>query len=963
MAAATLALLLATSGFHLPYGAPRFTPRPALRLPLQAPHALPSPRIFMQAPGGEDTQALLNPEAWTESGFAAIQGLPATCKSLNQNIAESEHLALAFLADDRGMFSKVITAAGASALEVKKAFEAYARKQPQVFSTDPSATNNLSMGPSLVAVLQAASAQRKLITDDFLSAEHVLLALLSDKRCGGTILKDAGLATQLVRASLDQVRGNRRVTSRNPEGVYEALDRFSRDLTAEAREGKLDPVIGRDDEVRRAMTVLSRRTKNNPILIGEPGVGKTAIAEGLAQRIASGDVPEALQHSKLLALDMGALIAGAKYRGEFEERLKAVLQEVEDSAGEVVLFIDEIHTVVGAGKSEGAMDAGNLLKPALARGKLRCIGATTLDEYKQNIEKDAALERRFQQIMVLQPTVDAATAILRGLKERYELHHGVSIADSALVAAAMLSDRYITERFLPDKAIDLVDEAAAKLRIDATSRPQALDEVSRRLLQVQMEEISLAADAENDPRAAARLQLLQQEAVRLEQSQAELTAKWEGEKGRLDGIRTLKEEVERVGGEIEAAEQQYDLSRAAELKYSVLPKLKAELEAAEEAARGVEGGDEEGERLVRTTVGEEDIASIVSQWTGIPATKMLRSETTKLLDLANVLSERVAGQQVAVEAVADAIQRSRAGLSDPDKPIASLMFLGPTGVGKTELAKALAANLFDSEEAMVRIDMSEYMSRESVARLIGAPPGYVGYEQGGQLTERIRRRPYSVVLLDEMDKAHPEVFNILLQLLDDGRLTDGQGRTVNFKNCVVILTSNLGAQYVVDAMDDADREDEVRLRVLDALREKYRPEFLNRLDEFVIFKALGRAQLDQIIRLQLAALSQRLAARRITIDVSQLAVDVLGDLGYNPEFGARPLKRVVQQQVESPLARGLLGGEFTDGDTISIEVDSDTAQLHMRVTAQEAGSRTAQPHGEGDGDEAIDTLAEAPPPV
>lgn len=895
--------------------------------------------MVSSAGGDDDINFLLSSDAWTEKGFAVVQQLPATCNKMRQSAGESEHLALAMLADEKGMMWKVIETAGSSPSMVKSKFEAYANTQPKVFTSDGAASNNLNVGSSLLSLLQSANKQRKLITDEYLSGEHVLLALLTDSRCGAAIMKAAGLDQKLVRASIDQARGNRRITSKNPDAVYDSLEKFSRDLTKDAKEGKLDPVIGRDDEVRRAMTVLSRRTKNNPILIGEPGVGKTAIAEGLAQRIASGDVPESLQSCRLLALDMGALVAGAKYRGEFEERLKSVLQEVQDSAGEVVLFIDEIHTIVGAGNQEGGQDAGNLLKPALARGQLRCIGATTLDEYKKYIEKDAALERRFQQVLIQQPTVDATTAILRGLKERYELHHGVSIADSALVSAALLSDRYIPERFLPDKAIDLVDEAAAKLRMDATSRPQALDEVTRRLLQVQMEAISLRTDAESDKRAAARLAALQEEVLSLEREQSELSTRWEAEKRGLDGLREMKSEIERVTSEIEQAEMNYELSRAAELKYSVLPKLRENMELAEAKAQQGGVGEEESEgRLVKTTVDEEDIAAVISQWTGVPVSKMLKSETLKLLDLPETLSARVAGQRPAVLAVADAIQRSRAGLSDPNKPIASFMFLGPTGVGKTELCKALAATLFDSEESMVRLDMSEYMSKESVARLVGAPPGYVGYEEGGQLTEAVRRRPYSVLLFDEMDKAHPDVFNVLLQLLDDGRVTDGQGRTVNFKNCVVILTSNVGAEDILRGAGDESKADETRLLVLDKLRSTYRPEFLNRLDEFVIFNSLSRSELDQIARLQLRALAKRLAARSIALDVTDAALGVIIELGFNPEFGARPLKRVVQREVESPLARGILAGEFTEGDTVTVDADMDSTQLTLRVT-----QRSSQP--------------------
>jgi len=898
------------------------------------------------AGGDESPASLLSQEAWTESGFDAVQRLPATCRRLKQSVAESEHLALSCLADEDGIAAKVLTAAGTSAKALKAELDKFAQRQPTLSRTD---TADVSMGGSMLALLRSAAKAKRKFKDKYLSPEHVLIAMLDDKRSGADALKAVGLTEPKLREAIETVRGGRTITTRTPEALYEALERYSRDLTAEARAGKLDPVIGRDDEVRRAMTVLSRRTKNNPILLGEPGVGKTAIAEGLAQRIASGDVPESLRKRKLLALDMGALVAGAKYRGEFEERLKAVLEEVTKSAGEIVLFIDEIHTVVGAGKGEGSMDAGNLLKPALARGELRCIGATTLDEYRQYIEKDPALERRFQQVLVREPSVEATTAILRGLKERYELHHGVSISDSALVAAATLSERYISERFLPDKAIDLVDEAAAKLKMDATSRPQALDEVNRRLLQVQMEEISLRKDAERDSRASKRLEALEAEEARLIEKQEALMERWEAEKDKMGRVQKIKEELEKTNMEIEKAEQAYELNRAAELKYSVLPQLQKELAEAEanaggseaegsaqdavgRASRGVidDDGDGDDAPLMKTLVEEADIAAIVSQWTGVPLTRLLRSESTKLLELDAALARRVTGQGEAVHVVAEAIQRSRAGLSDPTKPIASFMFLGPTGVGKTELAKALAVNLFDDESSMVRIDMSEYMSAESVSRLVGAPPGYVGYEQGGQLTEQVRRRPYSVILFDEVDKAHPEVFNVLLQLLDDGRVTDGQGKTVNFKNTIIILTSNLGAQEVLAGEGDPTRQSEVRLKVLDALRQRYRPEFINRLDEVVIFNPLSREQLGPIAQLQLTALRSRLASRSISLHVTPAALDALVDLGYSPEYGARPLKRVLQKELEAPLARALLSGEVSDGDDVIVKVDLDSTSLVVR---------------------------------
>ena len=877
----------------------------------------------------ESLDELLNPEVWTEGGFKVVQRLPGVCQQANQMRAESEHFGMALFADESEMASRVVTAAGAKPQSLRDGFEAFSRTQPKQYGGAPNEA--LNAGSSLLSLLRRSADKRRQLTDEYLSAEHVLLGLLEDDRCGAKLLAGLGLDEAQLRSAIDEVRGNRRITSRSAEASYEALSKYARDLTKEARDGRLDPVIGRDDEVRRAMTVLSRRTKNNPILIGQPGVGKTAIAEGLAQRIVSGDVPESLQGRQVHALDMGLLVAGAKLRGEFEERLKAVVHEVQQAAGGIILFIDEIHTVVGAGAAEGSMDAGNLLKPALARGQLRCIGATTLDEYRQHIEKDAALERRFQQVLVEQPSVEATVAILRGLKERYEVHHGVSIADSALVAAAALSDRYISERFLPDKAIDLVDEAAAKLKMDATSRPQKLDELSRRLLQVQMEQISLKPEAEASPIARGRLEALQAEATRLQAEQEALSARWESERGALAAVTSLKEEIERASVEVEQAEAAYELQRAAELKYARLPQLKEQLQEAEaEVARRAAGGDEGGEpSLLRSTVGEGDVAAVLSEWTGIPVSKMLKSEADKLLMLPEQLEARVAGQRQATEAVAEAVMTARAGLDDPDRPLASFLFLGPTGVGKTELAKALAKALFDDEEAMVRLDMSEFMTPESVSRMLGSPPGYVGYEQGGQLTEAVRRRPYSVILLDEMDKAHAEVFNVLLQILDDGRATDGQGRTVNFKNTIVILTSNLGAQAVLDGRGDPDKEDEVRLLVMDALRSKYRPEFLNRLDEMVIFNPLRKEQLHTIVRLQLRALQAPLDARRITLDVSDAAIDVLVTLGYNPDYGARPLKRVLHKELKVPLAKALLAGTVNDGDTVRVEPDEATGRLRI----------------------------------
>jgi ATP-dependent Clp protease ATP-binding subunit ClpB len=708
------------------------------------------------------------------------------------------------------------------------------------------------------------------------------------------------------------------VTDQNPEGKYESLEKYGRDLTQAAREGKLDPVIGRDDEIRRTIQILSRRTKNNPVLIGEPGVGKTAIAEGLAQRIVSGDVPQSLRDRRLIALDMGSLIAGAKYRGEFEERLKAVLKEVTDSQGKIILFIDEIHTVVGAGATQGAMDAGNLLKPMLARGELRCIGATTLDEYRKYLEKDAALERRFQQVYVDQPSVEDTISILRGLKERYEVHHGVKISDSSLVAAATLSTRYISDRFLPDKAIDLVDEAAARLKMEITSKPEELDEIDRKILQLEMEKLSL--QKESDRASRERLERLEKELADLKEEQRTLNTQWQSEKDIINQIQSVKEEIDRVNIEVQQAERDYDLNRAAELKYGKLTELHRKLEAAETKLAQAQRS---GKSLLREEVTEADIAEIISKWTGIPISKLVESEKEKLLHLEDELHKRVIGQDEAVTAVADAIQRSRAGLADPNRPTASFIFLGPTGVGKTELAKALASYLFDTEDALVRIDMSEYMEKHAVSRLIGAPPGYVGYEEGGQLTESIRRRPYAVILFDEIEKAHADVFNVMLQILDDGRVTDAQGHTVDFKNAVIIMTSNIGSQYILDIAGDDSRYEEMRSRVMDAMRNSFRPEFLNRIDEIIIFHGLQKSELRQIVQLQVQLLSRRLRDRKMSLKLSDAALDFLADVGYDPVYGARPLKRAIQRELETQIAKSILRSEFNDGDTIFVDVENE----------------------------------------
>ncbi|MGB3788441.1 MAG: ATP-dependent chaperone ClpB, partial [Phormidesmis sp.] len=761
-----------------------------------------------------------DPNKFTEKVQSAFDSTIEIVKRSSQQQLEPEHLMLALL-DQEGLASRIFQKLGASAEELRSHTQSFIDKQPKVTGSD-----SVYIGKYASTLLDRSDSYRQKFEDDFISIEHLVLGYVADKHFGQALFKTFNITEKKLTEAITQIRGTHKVTDQNPEGKYESLQKYGRDLTEYAREGRLDPVIGRDDEIRRTIQILSRRTKNNPVLIGEPGVGKTAIAEGLAQRIVRGDVPQSLQDRTLISLDMGALIAGAKYRGEFEERLKAVLKEVTESSGQIVLFIDEIHTVVGAGASQGALDAGNLLKPMLARGELRCIGATTLDEYRQHIEKDAALERRFQQVYVDQPSVSDTVSILRGLKERYEVHHGVKIADSALVAAATLSTRYISDRFLPDKAIDLVDEAAAKLKMEITSKPEELDEIDRKILQLEMERLSL--QKETDPGSIERLEKLEEELANLKEEQGELSAQWQSEKDTIGNIQAIKEEIDRVNVEIEQAERGYDLSKAAELKYGKLTELQEKLTQAEAALAATQVS---GKTLLREEVTEADIAEIISKWTGIPLSKLVESEMQKLLNLEGELHQRVIGQDEAVTAVADSIQRSRAGLADPDRPMASFIFLGPTGVGKTELAKALASYLFDTEAAMVRIDMSEYMEKHSVSRLVGAPPGYVGYDEGGQLTEAVRRRPFAVILFDEIEKAHPDVFNILLQVLDDGRITDSQGRTVDFTNSIIIMTSNIGSQYILDIAGDDTRYDEMRSRVTDALRKQFRPEFLNRIDE------------------------------------------------------------------------------------------------------------------------------------
>jgi ATP-dependent Clp protease ATP-binding subunit ClpB len=876
----------------------------------------------------------MDPNKLTQKTQEALHDAQTKALRFGHTEVDVEHLLLALLDQPDGLIPRLLVGMEVDIGALRNAVELYLEGRPRV-SGPGAAPGQVYVSRTLNEILETAQREADRLKDEYVSVEHVLLAMIESgsQSAAGRLLAEHGVTRERFLETLTKVRGAQRVTSATPESAYEALEKYGRDLVVEARTGKLDPVIGRDAEIRRVIQILSRKTKNNPVLVGDPGVGKTAIVEGLAQRIVRGDVPEGLKDKTIFALDMGSLVAGAKYRGEFEERLKAVLQEVKAEEGRILLFIDELHTVVGAGAAEGAMDAGNMLKPMLARGELHCIGATTLAEYRRHIEKDAALERRFQPVTIDEPTVEDTISILRGLRERYEVHHGVRIQDAALVAAATLSHRYISDRFLPDKAIDLVDEACAVVRTEIDSMPQELDAITRRVMQLEIEEAAL--EKENDAASKDRLEALRKELADLRAEADAMTAQWEAERQAIRRLQTIREEIEQVRREIEEAERNYDLNRAAELRHGRLPELERHLQAEEERLN-----DKQGQlRLLREEVTEDEIAEIVARWTGIPVARLMEGEREKLLRLDEILHERVIGQDEAVQLVADAVIRARSGIKDPRRPIGSFIFLGPTGVGKTELSRALAEALFDSEDNIVRLDMSEYQERHTVSRLMGAPPGYIGYEEGGQLTEAVRRKPYSVVLFDEIEKAHADVFNTLLQILDDGRLTDAQGRTVDFRNSVIIMTSNIGSVYLLEGISEGVIPEDVRARVMRELREQFRPEFLNRVDETVLFKPLTLEEIEQIVDLQIESLRRRLADRRLELELTEPARELIAREGYDPVYGARPLRRFIQREVETRIGRALLSGEILDGATITLDAEDD--ELVVRWQNPGAGEAPA----------------------